>query len=136
MKIQLSHALLLCKKNAPDQLKKIILAQIESSLSLKALRLRFVLSSLGLGVSLVLGFFAFQKIIFAANESGIIEYLKLAVTDFDFLVVYWKEFLFAVLESAPVVELVSFFAVLVFVTQSLKYMSRYSQQFLDRRLFS
>lgn len=136
MKIPLRQALLLCRKNAPDQLKKNVLGRIDSSLSLMGLRLRFVLSSLGLGVSLVAGFFTYQKILFSLNESGVIEYLKLVITDFDSLVIYWKEFVLAVLESIPVIEIVSFCAVLVFATQSLKYMSRYSQQFLNQRLFS
>lgn len=85
---------------------------------------RLAFFSVGLAVSSIALLPAFKLVQAGFEESGFNQFLSLLASDGAMMAVYWKNFLFTLLESAPVMSMFVFLFVVWIFLQSLKFLAR------------
>ncbi|MFA5029758.1 MAG: hypothetical protein WC518_03370 [Patescibacteria group bacterium] len=90
----------------------------------RQLRRRIFFYSLCFVCSLVALLPAFRAVRAEIINSGLIEFLALAISDSKIVLTYWNNFIFVVLEALPVISLVVFLAVIFVFLESLKLLAR------------
>ena len=67
------------------------------------------------------------------SESGFTHFFSLIFSDAQIVLVYWQSFTLSLLESLPVVILISFFAVILVFLESLKSLTKDLKIFLNSK---
>jgi hypothetical protein len=97
----------------------------------RRVRIRASLYGLTTIVSLASLYPAFELLATKANESGFSEYVSLVGSDGTGLLGSWKDFLFSVVESAPMLEISLVLGIVLAFAYSLRKGARYAEGLLS-----
>ena len=89
-----------------------------------AAKRRLVFISLGAIVSLAVLVPAFNLARTNLAESGFLQFLSLAFSDFGIIIAYWQSFAMSLLETIPAISLAMFFVVIFMFLGSLKLLAK------------
>ena len=89
-----------------------------------AAKRRLMFISLGAVISLAVLVPVFNLTRTNLVESGFLQFLSLAFSDFGIIAVYWQNFAMSLLETVPAISLAMFFAVIFAFLGSLKLLAR------------
>lgn len=106
--------------NPSGDLSSRVLANIKKHQRQTSLR-RFVVFSFVLLASIVAMIPAVRSLVSAFKQSGFIEFMSLIFSDTSMIAVYWKNFMFILLETLPVVSIAIFLTVLFSLLESIKF---------------
>ncbi|MFA5133753.1 MAG: hypothetical protein WC459_03045 [Patescibacteria group bacterium] len=115
----------------PDGLLNKVLSRIKTEEKL-AKRRRFVLFSFIFAGSLAAIFPAFNMLREGLSESGFIQFFSLIFSDFEIVSLYWRNFIWALLETLPFAGSAVFLTAVFVSLGSLKFLVR-DAKFVLRR---
>jgi len=101
-----------------------IMERIKREKRLLAVKRRLVLFSLSLIASAVAFTPVFNLVQTDLSESGFLQFLSLAFSDFGIVVTYWQTFIMSLLETIPAISLAIFLGVVLTFLESLKLLAR------------
>jgi hypothetical protein len=108
----------------PAGLLDKIIERIKREKHLLALKRRLVFISLGAIASLSALIPVFKLVQADINQSGFLQFLSLAFSDFGVVINYWQTFIMSLLETIPAITLAMFFSVILVFLWSLKLLAR------------
>jgi len=106
-----------------DGLFDKILQRIRKEQRLSIFRRQLALFSIGVVGSSVALIPAFQMVQSELVASGFVEFFSLLFSDLGLVMAHWQNFVFALLESLPVMSIVAFLAVIFIFIESLKFLT-------------
>ncbi len=107
-----------------EKLFNKIMTRIGEEQRRSAVKQRIAVFSLGLAVSATAFVPTLHMVQKGLVESGFLNFISLIFSDLGAVLANWQNFLFAILESFPVMSVIAFLAVLFVFLQSLKFLSR------------
>lgn len=109
---------------APEGLFGKIMERIRSEQRLLAVKRRLVVISLGFLASAGALIPVFNLVKTNLAESGFLQFLSLALSDFGVVINYWQTFAMSLLETIPAVSMAMFLGVVLAFLASLKLLAR------------
>lgn len=110
----------------PPSLLPSVMKRIQS-----ARRVRVFYALLSFLPLLLLSGLAWRSLQMDLESTGFVEYTSLILSDFQAVLIHWQEFVFSLLESAPVVSIASVFAVLLGWLIALRFLIIYGSALLS-----
>jgi hypothetical protein len=115
-----------------DSLLPKIMRRIQKKRQWLAVR-RLVVFSFGLGASTTAFVLALKLAWIGFVESGFAEFLSLLFTDTATIAVYWRNFIFSLLEALPATSLIALLIAALVFLESFKFFARNFNLFLSFR---
>lgn len=115
----------------PEQLFLRVMSRIERERRLRALRRRLVIFGFGAVFSLVVFIPLFDMARTALAESGFITFFSLIFSDFGTVLALWKDYLYSLLETIPVLEISMLLAAAFIFFGSLRFFFRDIKKFIS-----
>lgn len=113
--------------NLPDGLRKKILISIQRE-EIKRARV-FIVTALVIGLSSITGMiFAFKYAITALTQSGFYRYASLVFSDFDIVLISWKDFILSLTESILLIGLTIALTTILLLLFSIRILVKNSKQ--------
>jgi len=109
---------------APEGLLDKIMERIRREKHILAVKRRLVVISLGFLASLTAIIPVFNLVRADLSQSGFLQFLSLAFSDFGTVAVYWKTFAMSLLESVPAMSIAVFLGVILALLALLKLLVR------------
>lgn len=110
----------------PPRLLPAVMRRIQ-----RARRVRAFFALLSFLPLLALSALAWRSLQMDLESTGFGEYASLILSDFQAVLVHWQEFVFSLLESAPVVSIASVFAVLLGWLLAIRFLVLYGSSFFS-----
>jgi len=108
----------------PEGLLDRIMERIGRERHVLAVKQRLVVIFLGFVASAAALVPVFNLVQTDINQSGFLQFLSLAFSDFGIITAYWQNFAMSLLETIPAISLAMFFAVIFMFLGSFKLLAR------------
>ena len=123
------------REDAPQGLFKNILKRIDEERIIRIKR-RIALICAGLAVSVGILIPVFERMRTALVDSGFMQLALLTFSDSGIIFSEWRNFLIAVLESLPILDIVAFLAIILVVLNLLRFAAGDWDRIVRRRGYS